>query len=66
MGANDKYRGADIRYDARFFDPTGGCMSDFPPDDADGEAVPQSDRLQILLPEEGDVQDMCEKVSQAL
>ena len=27
-------------------------MSDFPLDDPDGEAVPQSDRLQILSPEE--------------
>jgi hypothetical protein len=28
------------------------CMSEFPLDDPDGDSLPQSDRLQILSPEE--------------
>ena len=51
-GANGGHRGPDVRYDPKFCGSSGGCMSDFPLDHSDGDVLPQSDRLQILSPEE--------------
>ncbi len=45
-------RGSEVAYDGRFSDLSGTHMSEFPLDDPDGETLPQSDRLQILSPEE--------------